>query len=85
VLNIEELKTTVFLCLWNWNIYPSHHFNLLWICVFLQEGDVDDPPADPNDIPVENMEHPGDADDLQPDPHDILLEDMAHPDSGRGS
>ncbi|XP_039538622.1 uncharacterized protein LOC120486579 [Pimephales promelas] len=49
------------------------------------EGDADDPPPDPNDIPVENMEHPGDADDLQPHPHDILLEDMAHPDSGRGS
>jgi len=80
VLNIEELKTTVFLCLCNWNICPSHHFNLLWICVFLQEGDAVDPPADPNYFPVEDMQHPGDADNPRPDPHDIPVEHMEHPD-----
>ncbi|XP_039538627.1 uncharacterized protein LOC120486582 isoform X1 [Pimephales promelas] len=64
-------------------IYYHHHGT--HAAVPQDDGDADDPPADPNDIPVENMEHPGDADDLQPDPHDILLEDMEHPDSGRGS
>ncbi|KAG1946377.1 hypothetical protein F2P79_013838 [Pimephales promelas] len=49
------------------------------------EDDADNPPSDPNDIPLEDMEHPGDADDPPSDPNDIPVEDMEHPDSGRGS
>ncbi|XP_077081409.1 uncharacterized protein LOC143735213 isoform X1 [Siphateles boraxobius] len=43
------------------------------------EGDADNPPPDPNDIPLEGMEHPGDADNPPPDPNGIPLENMDHP------
>ncbi|XP_077081418.1 uncharacterized protein LOC143735219 [Siphateles boraxobius] len=47
--------------------------------VLQNEGDADNPPPDPNDIPLEGIEHPGDADNPPPDPNDIPLEGIEHP------
>ncbi|KAG1946376.1 V-set and immunoglobulin domain-containing protein 1-like [Pimephales promelas] len=59
-------------------IYYRHHENNA-PPVQQDEGDADNPPSDPNDIPVENKEHPGDAENLRPDPEIFPFEDMAHP------